>query len=109
MALAEAAGGTQLAVIGTEHTLTTLTTGKTFTLVVDCLNLANGDELELRMKTKVRTGNGSQVAYFASYAHAQTELNKYSIPVPANIELVATLKQTAGTGRNFIWAVLSLD
>ncbi|MFH0900595.1 MAG: hypothetical protein V2A73_08200 [Pseudomonadota bacterium] len=109
MALAEVAGGTQAAEIGTEHTLATETGGKTYVLVVSMANLVNGDTVELRLKTKVRTGNSSQLAYGAVYTHAQSELNKYSIPVPANIELIATLKQVAGTGRDFIWALLSLD
>jgi hypothetical protein len=109
MTVAEVTGGTQTATIGTEHTLATSTTGKTYVLVVDTVNMVNGDELELRLKTKARTGNGSQVAYTAAYANVQATLNKYSVPVPANIELVATLKQTAGTGRNFIWSLLSID
>jgi len=102
------ASGTQTATIGTEHTLTTLTNNKTFVLVVDAANMVNGDELELRIKTKVLSGDTLQEAYFAPFRNVQGTKNKYSIPVPANIEFVATLKQTAGTGRAFKWAVLSL-
>lgn len=109
MAVAEVTGGTQSATVSTEHTLATSTTGKTYVLFVDTVNLANGDVVELRLKTKGRSGNSSQLAYYAVYAHVQTSPNKYSVPVPANIEIVATLKQTAGTGRNFIWSLLSID
>lgn len=109
MAVAEVTGGTQTATIGTEHTLATSTTGKTYVLFVDTVNMVNGDELELRLKTKGRTGNSSQLAYIATYSHIQTAPNKYSIPVPANIELVATLKQLTGTGHTYIWALLSID
>lgn len=109
MALAEVTGGTQAATILTEHTLATSTTGKTYCLVVSLVDMVNGDVVELRLKTKVRTGNASQLAYIRTYAHAQEEDNVYSVPVPANVEIVATLKQVAGTGRNFIWALLSLD
>lgn len=109
MAIAEVASGTQAATINTEHSLATSTTGKTYVLVVDTANMANGDELELRIKTKVLSGSTARLAYFASYAHVQGAPNKYSVPVPANRSIEATLKQVAGTGRNFDWALLSLD
>lgn len=109
MALVEVAGGTQAATLDTEHTLSTQTGGKTYVLVVDLVNMVNGDVVILRLKTKVRTGNASQSAYQATYAHVQQCKNVYSLPIPANIELVATLEQTDGTGRSFIWALLSLD
>ena len=108
MAVSIAAEGSQTAVISTEHTLTTITTAGTYVLVVDLANLVNGDAVELRIKTKLTSGDTSQLAYVASYQHAQSEDNVYSIPVPAPIEFVATLKQTAGTGRAFIWAVYAL-
>jgi hypothetical protein len=109
MALAEVTGGSQTAVISTEHTLATSTTGKTYVLVVDTTNMVNGDVLELRIKTKPRSGGTSTLAYIANYADLQTAPVKYSVPIPANVELVATLKQTAGTGRVFIWCILSID
>jgi hypothetical protein len=109
MAVAEVVGGSQTATISTEHTLATSTTGKTYCLVVDTTNMVNGDVLELRIKTKPRTGGTSTLAYIATYANIQTAPVKYSVPIPANVEIVCTLKQTAGTGRVFIWALLSID
>jgi hypothetical protein len=109
MALAEAAGGTQLTVISTEHTLATLTTGKTFVIVFDATPMANGDVVEIRAKTKPRSGGTSTLAYLATYANAQGTPVKYSVPIPANVELVVTLKQTAGSVRTFTYAVLSID
>lgn len=108
MAVAENTGGSQTAVINTEHTLATVTTAGTYVLVVDTNAMVAGDVLELRIKTKVRSGGTSRLAYSVIYAHTQADPQKYSVPVPANIEFVATLKQTAGTGRAFTWAVLSL-
>lgn len=102
------ASGTQAATIGTEHDLATDTTNKTFVLAVDVAALANGDLLELRIYTKILTGGTERLAYFTTYQHAQTSPAVYSVPVPANIHLRATLKQTAGTGRSFPWALLSL-
>jgi hypothetical protein len=109
MALAEVAGGDQVATVTTEHTLTTHTGGKTVVLVVDTNAMVAGDILELRLKTKARSGGTSRLAYYAAFAHVQAAPIKYSVPVPANIECVATLKQTAGTSRTFTWALLSLD
>lgn len=101
--------GTQAAAIGTEHTLATDTSNRKYKLVVDAANMVVSDVLELRLYTKVLSGDAYQLAYFGSWADVQIELNKYSEVVPANIDIKATLKQTAGTGRNFKWALLDVD
>lgn len=103
------ATGTQAAVISTEHTLATDTSNKNVVLAVDLNALAAGDIVELRLKTKVLSGGTSRLAWYKAYANAQGVPNVYSIPIPANIEVVATLKQTAGTGRSFPWALLSVN
>lgn len=108
MAVTSVASGTQAAVISTEHTLTTQTGAGVYVLVVDTGNMVADDELELRLKTKAKSGGTSRLAYIATYRHAQGDPNKYSIPVPIDTEIVATLKQTAGTGRNFDWNLLKL-
>jgi len=102
------ASGTQAATITTEHTLGTDTTNKTYVLVVDTGAMVNGDVLELRLYTIVLSAGTERLAYFATFQHAQTSPQVYSVPVPANISCKATLKQTAGTGRSFPWALLSL-
>lgn len=102
------AEGTQTAVIGTEHTLATDTTGKTYLLVVDGGNNANGDTLELRIYTKVRSTSTERLAYYEAFSNVLGEPNLYSVPVPADVSFKATLKQTAGTGRDFDWKVLAL-
>lgn len=109
MALNAVASGTQTAVISTEHTLSTQTTAKTYVLVVDTGAMVLGDVLELRIKTIALTAGTERVAYYAIYAQPQATPIKYSVPVPADISCAATLKQTAGTGRNFPWKLLSLD
>lgn len=101
--------GSQTATIGTEHTLgTAITASGVYVLVVDANAMVNGDVLELRAKTKAKTGSTSRLAYVVTYAHTQTELNKYSVPIPVDTEVVFTLKQTAGTGRVFDWNMLAL-
>lgn len=109
MALVQQANGTQTATLDTEHTLATRTDGKTYVLCTNLANLANGDVVILRAKTKPLTGSTSVLAYQATYAHAQSEKAVYSVPIPAVHEVIFTLEQTDGTGRDFEWSVISLD
>ena len=99
--------GSQTAVIGTEHTLATLTTAKTFVVTVDTINMAAGDTVELRVYSTVLVAGTSRVVYYGAYQHAQGSPIKVSVPVVSHTEWHATLKQTAGTGRVFPWNVLS--
>ncbi len=102
--------GTQAATIGTEHTLAAPTTAGTRVLIVDVSNMAAGDALELRIKAKVLAGGTIRVAYKTVFYGAQDtdDLIKNSIPEPSDNGATFTLKQTAGTGRNFDWKVLVL-
>jgi len=109
MALAIAASGTQTSVIGNEHMLATLTTGKTFCLKVDTAAMLNGDVLELRIYDIALAAGVERVAYYVAYAHVQGTPIKISVPVPSNISFRATLDQVAGVARTFPWVVLSLD
>lgn len=108
MALSVAASGTQTAT-GSEDTLSTQTTSGIYVLVVDCSNMANGDVTELRLKVKTLAGSSSTLAYLAIYAHAQASPVKISVPVPATHQIVATLKQVAGTNRNYDWELMQID
>lgn len=108
MALATAASGTQTATINTEHSLSTQTTAAFYVLMVNVTNLANGDTLELRLKTKVLTGDTAEEIYYATYQHDQgAQAIIASPPVASMFSVEATLKQTAGTGRSFGWSLLS--
>lgn len=94
---------------GTEQTLFTVTTSNTYVLVIDTANMVNIDIIEIKLKTKVTTGDTSQLAYHVTYAHAQSLPNKYSVPIPVDIELVATIKRLAGSDRSYIWSLLELE
>lgn len=98
----------QVATVGTEHTLDTETTSGVFQLRVDTKNMVLGDEVEIRMKTKVRTGGTSGQEHYAVYKHNQTDPIKKSIPVESDVELICTLKQTAGTSRTFPWKLIRI-
>lgn len=112
MAVTAHASGTQTAVIGTEHFLTSPAVAGTFTLHVDTANLSGTDVLELRVYQIVLTGGSSRVAYFTRYDSDQAVSDAIKISVPISNELTDTnslrfsLLQTAGTGRAFPWKVL---
>ena len=108
MAVTSSGSGSQTAVIDTEHTLDTETTEGVYVRVVDTANMVNGDIVTFRLKTKYATGGTSQLALEATYAHIQAEPNKYSPPVPVDTEIIATLEQTGGTGRDFPWNLLKI-
>ena len=101
-------GGSQTAVISTEHTLSTITDAGSYVLGVDVSNMALGDKLTLRINTKIRSVGTTRTTYIASYAHVQSTLNTLSIPIASPHEFVATLEQTAGTGRAYNWEVTEL-
>lgn len=109
MTVASNQSGSQTAVITTEHNIgTAITSAGVYVLVVDTNAMVAGDVLELRAKTKCKSGSTARLAYYATFCNAQSEPNKYSVPVPVDTEVQFTLKQTAGTGRAFDWNILSL-
>jgi hypothetical protein len=113
------ASGTQLAVIGTEHSLNggSFTDAGVYLLSVNTLNMVGGDTLELRTYKKVLSGDAQEylvdVVNFADSqgdgaapgSSANGDLVKISVPVPSPYSIRFTLKQVAGTGRNFPWRV----
>jgi len=100
--------GSQTAVIDTEHVLATVTAANTLQLIVDVANMVNGDELELRIYGKARTGDAERQAYFATFANAQSNDLLESLPIVSPHHAKFTLTQTSGTGRAFPWAVYEL-
>ncbi|OGO52121.1 MAG: hypothetical protein A2148_12485 [Chloroflexi bacterium RBG_16_68_14] len=115
MAVSENTGGTQTAVIGTEHVLATITAAGVYQLVVDTRNMVNGDVLELRTYLAVRSGESRRLARIDRYGDrqgdgaadtaAKGEVVKFSIPYTSVFGIRFALKQTAGTGRSFVWSV----
>jgi hypothetical protein len=107
------ASGTQTAVIGNEHVLydTTSVVG----VLVPFARLNNmqaGDVLELRSYTKVLGSSALEVVYEQQFNDAQAASTggyvQIGDPVPSDQEYKFTLKQTAGTGRDFDWKVVAI-
>ena len=111
MAVTVEGSGTQTATITTEHTLHTDSDPKVFVLLVDTNAMVAGDVLELRCYGILLAGGTEHLVYEATFAHAQVEPIKASIPFPSPGQtngFKATLKQVAGTGRAFPWSVVSV-
>lgn len=103
--------GTQVAVIGTEHTLLSTTDAGVWVLVIDMGSATDGDYVELRIKTKCLSGGTLQGTYSETFTGFPPDnRNQVSVPIPmdAGIQCDFTLKQVAGTGRSFPWKVLAL-
>lgn len=101
----ENTSGSQTAVISTLHTLATITDAGTYVFGVDLSNMANGDIVELFVNVKLRSGSTSTNAYKATFANVQGQPVQFSVPVLVPHEIICQLRQTAGTGRSFDWAI----
>jgi hypothetical protein len=101
--------GSQTAVIGTEHTLATITTAGIYQLMTDIANLVAGEIVELRAYGKARSGDTERLMW-GPVSYGPIVPSQLLPPSPAIVTAVSlrfTLKQTAGTGRAFPWAVYS--
>ena len=96
--------GSQTAVVGTEHILSTPTTSATYVFSADLVNLVIGDMVELRCYDKVDGTNYSQM-WKAAFQNPQINNAKASPPMAVTTQAKFTLKQVAGTGRVFPWSV----
>lgn len=67
------------------------------------------DELELRIKANVLSGGTERLAYYTLKLGAQDMPILISVPFPVPQTATVTLKQTAGTGRSFPWAITTPD
>jgi hypothetical protein len=108
MGVVSIVNGTQIAVIGEEHQLTTQAGIGIYVLTIDVTPMQLGDILQIFIKTKATMASSYVTAYKISYSDVQVEANKYSVPVPvsAGTGITCTLKQTNGTARTFVWNLL---
>lgn len=106
MAVSVQSSGSQACTLDTEHTLATITTAGTYQLMLDLSNLVIGDILVARLKCKAFSAQGSVILFEQFFSGPPgNEKLALSPPIPAPIELVATIEQTDGTGRTVPWAV----
>ena len=102
-----AAIGTQTAVVGTKHQLFETTSSGVYMLMIDASNMANGDKIELFIEIALKSGGSLIQTHYATFAHAQADSGKQSVPVAAPFGARFHIKQTAGTARSFDWCITS--
>lgn len=97
---------------GTEQTLVEHTTeGDVLDALIDLSNMAAGDAVEVRVYAKILNGGAYARVYYDKYTNAQTSEAAYLSPViyvpPMTCSQAwkLTIKRTAGTDRNYYWAV----
>ena len=101
--------GTQTAVVGTEHTLASPTTGKTRALLVDVTAQVAGDIVELRIFGPVLASGTSRLIIMSTFPGVVADSHTQSWPAIMPHGGTVTLKQTAGTARAYPWDVVTLD
>lgn len=109
MAVSINTSGSQTATIGTEATLATITAAGIYQLKVDLGNLAAGDILELRVYGKVRATDTERLMW-GPVSYGPIVPSSLIAVAPADVTAASyrcSLKQIAGTGRAFPWAVYS--
>jgi hypothetical protein len=95
---------TQTATISVEHELVRTTTPGFYELHVDVSAMVGGDTTEIRLKEVVLSGGTENAVGYATYTGAAADPKiKLLGPIAFNRLVVATLKQTAGTGRAYPW------
>lgn len=102
--------GSQVCTVTTEHTLNTGSdpTGiKSRVVRLDLNASALGDEFELRIKTKVRSGGTVREQFLYTFAHSYGQPIVETPPF-ASDGCTVTLKQTLGTSRTVTWEILDL-
>jgi len=102
------ASGTKTA-DGTEQDLATDTTNQEYELNVDLGNMAILDVVELRIYGKVLSGGTERLVFLAVYGPMVPFEKIIKKRFLANIHVRATLKQTAGTNRDYPWSLLAVS
>lgn len=101
--------GTLTASSGEQTLGASRTDGRTYMCQIDLTNMAAGDVIEIRAKVKIVSAGSEVVLYKVTFANAQTTPALQTPPILAPYQITFTLKQTAGTNRNFPYALVSLD
>lgn len=108
MPITQETSGSQTATVGTEHTLATIATAKTFVAYVDCSALAAGEYVELKVRRDVRSADATRTMHTRIVSWLEAAMTPI-IKLPADSggggEYVVTLRQLTGTSRAFPWAI----
>ena len=102
------ASGNPTLVVSTPETLLDTSDAGVYQLIADIDNVADGDQLELRVYTKAKSGESYKVIQFVTVDHDRgTDGALIVTPAlifPLGVKYEAL--QTAGTGRTIVWSVV---
>lgn len=101
--------GTSTATVGAETTVATVTDEGQYTFEVDTAALVDGEQVELRIYTKVLSGGTERLRYHAVFKNTQGSPAKTSPAIISPHHSKFTIEQTGGTARAFPWAVYEAD
>lgn len=99
--------GTQSATISTEFTLTGAETVAGFyVFTIDCFNMASGDTLEIRFKNMAKASGTQREMEKQTiiFANITTPIIQFPAVLFIN-DWDISIKQTAGTARNYDWSI----
>lgn len=99
--------GTHIAIVGTEQVVgSELTANKHYAADIDIHLLASGDTVEIRVKKRLLATGALVVKDFGSWTWPVTDQEIVYIPweTPGS-KWSVTLKQTAGTAKNFDYII----
>jgi hypothetical protein len=108
------ATGTQTAVVGTEHFVSSPNAAGVYVFQVSKRNMQAGDAVEVRIYAKLLSADTEEEVYFGRADGAIIAGDSWIIGGPIPTELAVSsavrcsIKQTAGSARNFPWKVLAL-
>jgi hypothetical protein len=113
MSITVAGSGTKtVSSVGTAETLQDINTAGVYTLVVNTVNMAAGDILELRVYQMVLTATTRRVVAYGMWADVQPADDYVKKSIPFDNELTDTgalrfeLNQLRGSAKGFDWKVL---
>jgi hypothetical protein len=109
VAISEHATGTRTAGTPPEASFTALgtspdTTDGVFQFFIDCVNLANGDTIEIQLLEKVTSGGTARIVYESTVSNVQDEPIWVSPALTLMHGWTLQMRQTLGTARTYDWS-----
>ena len=101
-----ATGSTTLSDTSETQLSTDITTAGTYQLLLDLTNLADGDDVTVRVKMKVRSADTAYVVFEREFVHAVgAEIIAVTPPFPVVNHIGFFLQRTTGSNA-YAWAII---
>ena len=103
------ASGTLTSTVTTEQTLSTLNVSKVLYPIIDCVNLAAGNFVIVRVKTKALSGGTTRTLYSKTYSWRDSGIEPMLDlpPIISDQEYVLTIQHSVATSTAFPWKIMS--